>query len=624
MSFLRLFRKNRTKPETKVSRVEILDFQTVEKMFILASQELNEHETFLNKINVFPVADGDTGSNMVHTVNAVGKELEFGKFNNLQEIGKNIVRTSTLNSRGNSGTIISQFFKGFCSNFKDKDFLNSKDIIQSFKIAKEESFKSFEEPKEGTVLDTIKAAYNGAKSQRNSKNILKILDSAIQESQVALEKTKKIMPQMRKANVVDSGAAGFVYILIGFLSALKKTKIVTTNTKENQGIGIIEENHETFRYCTEFLLSDPTTSGKEIRKEIRSLGDSLQVVEIDDIVKIHIHTDHPEKIKLICKKYGCLEKIKIDDLFEEQKERLQKGHKFFKNDELKKKKSKVAIVTDASADIPEHWFEKYPIEIAKIPIFLPGGDQEDVSSKYTRDEFYEKMETIDSFIPKTAQTSTQDYKKVFEKTLQNCENIICVPISSGLSGGYQSALRAKEMMDEGSNNISILDLKSISCGISIAIKEFFKNYEKNKNIDSAISRLYNIKDNIKTYFLVDNVKYLERGGRINKATSVIGQLLNIKPLLKLEKGIVEKDGDKLVFGNDKKAIELLFKKLKKAKRIDNLFVIFSGKKGEKNAQLLIKKIKNELNVPASDIEKTDLNLVIGCHVGPGALGVIFA
>ncbi len=577
-------------------------------MFKQASKYLDEHAEFLDKINVFPVPDGDTGTNMAYTLRMVRNKLEESSLLSLDDVQKAVIRNSLMYSRGNSGTAISQYFKGFCENITSKNGLTPKILTKCFKNANDTIYKSFQNPVKGTILDVAKAAYKGAKG----KSVVEIFETALECSQEALDKTRKTNPIMKKAKVVDSGAAGLVFILTGFLSALKDTDIVITENNSSSEIGIIKET-VTFRYCTECVIENPTINEKEMRKKIKKMGDSLQVMQVDNLIKLHIHTDKPEQIKRIAEEVGQIRNFKADDLIAQQKDNIAEKHHFIEG------KKNYTIITDSSIDIVNSWINS-PDFIVPLQVFTSQNPDEDLA-KLSKKEFYEKMELDKNFTPKTSQPTTQSFLETFEKANKSSENIICFTISSGLSGTYQSALNAKKLL-KNSDNIHIIDTKSISAGTTLLVEEFEKEYNKTNDIQKALAAVRKHIKKIKIFLLVDDISYLERSGRISKGVSVIGKILNINPLLTVKNGKIENTKDKILFSNIKKKIKLSYKGFKSNQDNNSkLCLLYTGKKGKQ----IVEKVKNKIqdNNKSLDIQVVELTTLVGTHIGPGSIGMIF-
>jgi DegV family protein with EDD domain len=601
-------------------------------MMLKSSSLLEEKQEELNNINVFPVADGDTGANMAYTMKMVKEAILEQSDLKLVPLGKLIYETALINSRGNSGTVLSQFLKGFLGDLEG-DFISPASFVKHLDSGAKMSQKSFLEPKAGTILDVMDAAVKGAKSElRKNSDLISILESALSYAKEALDQTRNFLPQLQRAGVVDAGGAGFLIILTGFLSCLKDEDIAITTNLRTDSIGIVEDEKLQFKYCTELVIRDSQISPVEVQKLVHELGDSIQVIESDDFIKLHLHTNEPDEIHKLLSEHGQIDSFKAEDMADMQsdyihglqnKEEVIKPASSF-DPEILQRYSTI-VITDSSSDIPAVWFERYPIKILNLPILLNTDNKIDISKNLDLKSFYTRMETEENFIPKTSKVNAHIFYNAYQEALKSVSHVICLPLSSQMSATYESAVIAKQMLHDDPR-IQVIDTQTSSSGLSILIDYIFQSIEKDLSWDEILKGVEDLKSRLNVYFLVDDVKYLQRGGRITRAKAGLAKLLNIQPLLKLENGKIEADSDKILFSSETKKINLLFKKLKKANNqnpIANVYIVFAGDKAEAQADKLIQKIEYELGIPRFSVHKLALNPVVGAHAGPGSLGIIF-
>ncbi|GAB4147690.1 MAG: DegV family protein [Patescibacteria group bacterium] len=605
-------------------------------MFIKASYIVESQSDFLNKINVFPVPDGDTGSNMSGTLRGVRKALQESAFQTFEDLGKIISKSSMLSSRGNSGTLISQFFIGFCSDFATIKSFNSASLDRSLQIGLENAYRSFEEPRHGTALDILEvAAKISKKLQFETDDLRQILSEIVNAAEAALEHTREVLPEMKEAKVVDSGASGFVDILKGFLAGATNAEVEIVDITESIEQIVYSDKNLDFRYCTELIISEVIVNDQSIREKVKPLGEYVQVVTVDKYIKLHIHTNEPQKVREICLRYGQEESFKADDMLEMVKNNLEKNHSPFQSAVMiestdtnpnSKPKQKLLIITDSSIDIPLPWSVQTPLKILSIPIF-ESKSETDISEIYSPEEFYQKMENESDFSTKTSKISVNTYHEAFTKCLEMAENVVCLPLSSGISGSYESAKLAHQMLPEADRSkVMVYDTQTSSAGLAFLAQAAIKVISSGASLLETEQYLNQIKQKIQMYFLVENVKYLERGGRISHTASQIGQFLKLQPLLTLESGKIKASSEKLIFSNDRKRLKLLLKKLNnylKENELQDLIIPFAGK----NTRHLAEKLKFELiqkyDIKSDQIHLINLNLVVGSHTGPGTIAIIY-
>ncbi len=587
-------------------------------MFIQGSKSLEEKREFLNNINVFPVADGDTGANMAFTVKSVRQVLEKTEFESLEELGKSISSTALINSRGNSGTVLSQYFKGFCSVFKDNESLGITGLAKCFIEGNNSAKEAFLNPQKGTILDIMDTAAVVALEGKHA-SIAELLQEILTQTKLSLENTKNILPQMQSAKVVDAGAAGFVLILEGFLSSFTGSKVEKILSEQELcaeahevHIYQFEEKELKYKYCTECVLESDYINVESLEKQLENLGDSLQIVQAENLLKIHIHTNYPEKVREICGAGTNIINFKADDMVAMQHDFAQKQS----NGNL----TDILIVTDSSADLPTEIFEKYPIKVLQIPVY-DTNTLENIELNYI--DFYRKMETDSSFSPKTSKINEQAFIQAFAEGLKNYKRVLCIPISKELSGTYESAVQAKKVLK--SDNITVFESGTSSSGITVLIKEFFKELECMGDYDLAIKKISGIKQKLEVYFVVDDVKYLERGGRISKNKAKLAQILNIQPVLALKNGKIVEDKKLFFAKNNFKKVDALLDKIRARSGgfgLGEFYLLYAGKEGEESIEILRQKILSKTKLNSAKIKILELNFVIGTHTGPGTIGVV--
>jgi uncharacterized protein len=599
-------------------------------MFTKAATALQEKQQELNSINVFPVADGDTGSNMVYTLNQVKVAIEHQENLNLKELSKIISETALFNSRGNSGTVLSQYFTGFCENITDQEITPDTFIMclqQGAKSAK----KAFLEPKKGTILDVMDAAAKLVKS-KTQPSLIQIIENAVENAQKALEETKNTLPVLKKAGVVDAGGAGFLIILTGFLASIKDEEVILMTHLSNSEIGYIENSKLTFQYCTEVVFRRPNPDFDQIslQADLENLGDSIQIISNPQFVKAHIHSNEPEKVNNLLAKIGQVESFKVEDMQNMQATYLDSLHQNqvetgFDIDKDVLARYHTVIISDSSSDIPAYFLDRYPIKIVNLPVSLDSNSNVDIGHDLDLADFYYKMENDPEFIPKTSKVNTHTFYSAFTEALKNSDRVICLPLSKCISATYESALMAKEMLKNDSR-IQVVDTQTASSGLAILLNYIFTSLEKDLTWDQIQIGIEKLKHDIQIYFVVDDIKYLERGGRISKTKAGIARLFNVQPLLKLSGGKIESDSDKIYFANETKKINSLFKKVKKYNQqtaISELFIVYAGQKALAESHKLVDKIESQLGIPKVAVNLIPLNPVVGSHSGPGSIGVIF-
>lgn len=318
----------------------------LQEMVQAAATRLGKQVEYVNSLNVFPVPDGDTGTNMGMTMDNGAKEVADKPATTVGEVGQILSKGLLMGARGNSGVITSQLFRGFGQSIKDKVELDGKDLAAAFQNGVEVAYKAVMKPVEGTILTVSRGAATAAlKKAEQTDDAIEVMQATIEGAKAALAKTPDLLPVLKEVGVVDSGGQGLVYIYEGFLAAMTGEYIASEDfkpTPATMGEMINAEHHKsvaghvatediTFGYCTEIMVAigqGPTAvkdfNYEEFQGYLSTLGDSLLVVNDDEIVKVHVHTEDPGLVMQEGLKYGMLVKVKVDNMREQHSAELQK------------------------------------------------------------------------------------------------------------------------------------------------------------------------------------------------------------------------------------------------------------------------------------------------------------
>ena len=305
--------------EAVISEPGQLSAKDLVKAFVYATDWLGVYVEEVNALNVYPVPDGDTGTNMHLTMQSVRRQLHEENPKTMQAFAHALSYGSLLGARGNSGVILSQILKGFAETIKGHSSLSAAEIIQALKNATKSAYAAVMKPVEGTILTVVRLAAEGAEGA-GSDTPLQVLKDAYASGQDALDKTPDMLPMLKQAGVVDSGGLGFLRVLEGVIASFEGKDLPPPPKIEKRAQDIFEE--EEFGFCTEFLLSDVSVPTDEIKETVAPFGDSLLVVGAEGYVKGHIHTEEPEKLLAQVARYGKMVRSKIEDMSEQHSEIL--------------------------------------------------------------------------------------------------------------------------------------------------------------------------------------------------------------------------------------------------------------------------------------------------------------
>lgn len=299
---------------------DVVTGEQVKLLFTGGLAAIAEHQTEIDRLNVFPVPDGDTGRNMYLTMAAAVKELEKADASGVGCVGDAVARGSLLGARGNSGVILSQLIRGLTDNLRGKEKISIQEFAQAWQNAVASAYQAVIKPVEGTMLTVARGFALGMKKAAVSDGKLeKVLAHAIQSGYQTLERTPEMLPALKKAGVVDAGGKGLLVILEGGLRALGDGELAVRVQPETDVVATTplpsnEAEDFTYLYCTEFLLKAEASLVQEIKRALQELGGSLVTGNTSDFIKIHIHTNYPGRILDCCQKYGTLHNIHINNM----------------------------------------------------------------------------------------------------------------------------------------------------------------------------------------------------------------------------------------------------------------------------------------------------------------------
>ncbi|HCD3480865.1 TPA: fatty acid kinase catalytic subunit FakA [Staphylococcus aureus] len=307
-------------------------------MIIQGAQNLSNNADLVDSLNVYPVPDGDTGTNMNLTMTSGREEVENNLSKNIGELGKTFSKGLLMGARGNSGVILSQLFRGFCKNIESESEINSKLLAESFQAGVETAYKAVMKPVEGTILTVAKdAAQAAVEKANNTEDCIELMEYIIVKANESLENTPNLLAVLKEVGVVDSGGKGLLCVYEGFLKALKGEKVEAKVAKidkdefvhdEHDFHGVINTEDIIYGYCTEMMVrfgkNKKVFDEQEFRQDMSQFGDSLLVINDEEIVKVHVHTEHPGKVFNYGQQYGELIKLKVENMREQHREVIRK------------------------------------------------------------------------------------------------------------------------------------------------------------------------------------------------------------------------------------------------------------------------------------------------------------
>ena len=455
------------------------------KMFLAGAKNLEAKKEWINELNVFPVPDGDTGTNMSMTIMSAAKAVSELENPTMKELAKAISSGSLRGARGNSGVILSQLFRGFTKVIAEYDELDVVILTEAMQKAVETAYKAVMKPKEGTILTVAKGAANKALELcDDTDDIVFFVDEVIKEADHVLSKTPDMLPVLKQAGVVDSGGQGLVQVLKGGYDSLIGKEIDYSIEGSAASAGVMKITAETeadikFGYCTEFIivLNQPLTEKQEheYKNFLESIGDSIVVVADDEIVKTHVHTNDPGLAIQEALKHGSLSKIKIDNMREEHQEKL------IKDAEKLAKEQKEEETKEEKAEEPRK-------EMGFISVSIGAGVNE-IFNGLGVDYIIEGGQTMNP--------STEDMLNAIDHV--NADNIFILPNNKNI---VLAANQAASLVED--KKIIVIPTKTIPQGIT-ALINFIPDQSAEENAERMTEDLENVKTGQVTYAVRDTV-----------------------------------------------------------------------------------------------------------------------
>lgn len=449
--------------------MKLLNGKDFKEMLSSGAANLDNNQAEINALNVFPVPDGDTGTNMSMTFNSGAKEANQCFSNNIGDVAKSLSKGLLMGARGNSGVITSQIFRGFAQSIEGKEEINTKELAEAFENGTRVAYKAIMKPVEGTILTVIREAswYANREVKENPKMDIETyfhrLEYFMEDS---LEHTPDLLPILKEANVVDSGGAGLLKIVQGFIAYIDGTP-VTTNAvvvELARNAQSVFENEE-FGYCTEFILrlKENYLKGFDenvLKNKLAKEGESLVFVRDEDLIKVHIHTLHPGDALNLAQRYGEFVKIKVENMQEQHSELVKEG-------EVKPKEKKAigVIAVAAGEGVTNLMYE------LGVDCVISGGQTMNPSTS----DFIEKI-----------------------KELDHCEKIMIFPNNSNI---MLAAKQAKDLVDY--KEVEVIECKSIQACLS-ALARFSPESDFNELVAEFNELCPSIKTASVTYAVKDS------------------------------------------------------------------------------------------------------------------------
>ncbi|CZQ82940.1 DAK2 domain-containing protein [Trichococcus ilyis] len=550
--------------------ISTLDSERLYNSFVSGAQEVIQNKNSLNEINVFPVADGDTGSNLSSTMHAIILDAKIS--GTVKETMSSIADAALTGARGNSGIIIAQYINGIFLSLVDEEAITVPSFAETVKNAVPYAYQAIADPVEGTIITVIREWAEAVYSHKDfSDNFAELFSKSLVAANKSLEATTSRLKVLQDSKVVDSGAKGFVYFLQGFAKFLRTGTVDQAISKEPDELSFNEElihgqSEIRHRYCTEALLSGTGIDLAALREELELYGDSLIVAGNDRKARIHIHANAPEQVFQVLRKKGIILQQKADDMVRQ-------------NESAFDRKFDIALITDSIADVPQEILDRYQVHMMPLNLNFDNTSYLDKVTM-TPDLFYPMLEEAVDY-PKSSQPNPVVVEKYLETVLSHYDKIIVVTVAkeqSGTNSVFQNAAAKKE--HEG-KRIAVIDSKRNSGAEGLLVMKAAEMIAAGTPFDAIVGAIERLRDRTNIFVSVNNLKYMVRSGRLGKVSGLAAMTINLKPVVSIDaagKGsIAEKAFSEK--GNGKKLFRLL-EKVNAQEKVSRYAIVHANNPGK--------------------------------------------
>ena len=566
---------------------------------------IKEKSDVLNRINIFPVVDYDTGNNLAHTMQYILNHAKYHE--NVRVTLKEIARSALIGARGNSGTIFSQYFNGFCQTSSDNDFVTFSEMAACFHEAYNKAYKAIESPVEGTVITLMRAwSVSFMESLDQHKSPREIFETSLSQIKKSLEETKHTIGELKKRGIVDAGALGYYYFMEGFVQAILGHNVRVHQHSDAQEIIPVKEDEVfefsedaviPFRYCTEVLMELADLDHDKFRQDLMPLGDCLLLATTGNLARVHLHTNHPWKMIRLAAAHGKILEQKADDMVQQN---LLAGSP----------EKKIACVTDSIADLPREFIFQHNVFQIPINIMFDGVSYLD---KVTMDSalLNEHLDTASS-----AQLNTEQICSFLKPILKHYEQVLILTVSSQMSGTYIRFKEALAELESFGSQAALIDTRTNSGAQGLLVCAAVGMIEAGMPLHQITSSIEAMRSRAKIIVSVLDIGPMVRSGRIHEKIGSLLIRLGFKPLVTINcegKGTIK--GAAFSVGRNRKN---LLKSLR-GKQFDDYVIVHADSRDR------AQKLKDDMIclTGKDPLYITDISSVVTLFAGRGSVAVAY-
>jgi len=588
--------------------MEKMDGRNLYYTFIAGAKKVIEHQIELNRINVFPVNDGDTGTNLASTIRSVIDSLHPNR--SYKITADRIAEATLLNARGNSGIIFAQFFYGLSVEIGDFRSITLRQFAESIQRSVKYVYEAVANPVEGTMLTVIREwADYIYRTWHKYSDFNHLMVSSFDVLRNSLQETKSKLKVLARNNVVDAGAKGFVLFVEGIIEFIQSRNIkeLLLSRSETSSFPKMEEvipEKPDHRYCTEALIRNSSLDNASLKSILSKYGDSLVIAGSDKIRRLHIHTNTPAELFDELRSTGTMTFQKADDMVRQSQA-------------VYDRKWNIAIVTDSTCDLSQELIDNYQVNM--LPINISFGENHYLDKITMKPaQFYRLLDESPDY-PKSSQVNETSFVNLFSHLASHYDSIIAIHLSDKLSGTYNSSLKAaKAVSSEFNKPISVINSKNLSGALGLIVLKTAQAIEKGLPHDEIVGLIEGWVKKARIFVSVRTLKYMVRGGRVSAAKRLIAKILNINPIVSLDE-----TGKAIVFDkafNQRSNMEKVMSHIRASladKKIWNYIVLHAN--NEDAASWYREKMESLTGI--SPVSLVNISPVIGANAGVGAASV---
>lgn len=596
----------------KSNTITYLNGPRLYRSLIAGIRHVISRQEHLNNINVFPVPDRDTGTNLALTLNSVIEKIYTQQNTTIHHLLDEAADSALDGARGNSGAIFAQFFVGLSIGAKKvEQCFTTKNFVSAVATASNYAHKALSETKEGTILTVIRDFSDSIKQYiltHDKTDFIQLLSHGLKSAKQSCENTAFQLKECKKAGVVDAGAQGFTdfltgiqnFVAYGTIGELETLDISPPSDAEKEELS--HSIDERYRYCTECLIIGDNIDQNKLRERLETHGNSLIVAGSLAKTKVHIHANDPAIIFDVCRDYGDIKGEKADDMIQQQHSTL-------------KREQGIAILTDSGADFSDDIVNQLNIHTVPLQVIFDTKTYIDKVS-INSEEFYQMLET-EPKKPTTSQPSIGDFKRQYDYLMSHYESIIAIHLPKNSSGTINASQTAADTVSH-LGKVSVIDANNISSAHGLIVMQAAKAASAGLKHDDILKHLKKIIKSTQFYMTLPSLDYAVQGGRVSETQKNILDFMRLKPILTVNKsGKIAKSG--IIYGKNKLTEKLVRYAIKKIDQSKKYIAIASHSNSKAAAEKICQLLLQQKNISSCQVVET--GAALGVHAGPGAIAI---